>query len=72
MWRISLTPLVINLAREVMFLVAGTAKANMLREVLEGPYGPDERPAQIVRPSPGEVIWLVDRAAAAKLSPPPG
>jgi 6-phosphogluconolactonase len=72
MWRISLTPLVINLAREVMFLVAGTAKANMLREVLEGPYAPDERPAQIVRPTPGEVIWLVDRAAAAKLSPPPG
>jgi 6-phosphogluconolactonase len=40
--------------------------------VLEGPYAPDERPAQIVRPSPGEVIWLVDAAAATDLSPPPG
>jgi 6-phosphogluconolactonase len=71
MWRITLTPLVINLAREVVFLVAGSAKAEMLRQVLQGPYAPDERPAQIVRPSPGEVVWLIDAAAAAKLTPPP-
>jgi 6-phosphogluconolactonase len=69
MWRISLTPVVLNLAREVMFLVAGEAKASMLRLVLEGPFAPAERPAQIVRPTPGEVIWLVDAAAAEKLSP---
>jgi 6-phosphogluconolactonase len=72
MWRISLTPVVINLAHEVMFLVAGTGKASMLRQVLEGPYAPDERPAQIVRPSPGEVTWFVDAAAAAELTPAPG
>lgn len=72
MWRITLTPAIINLAREVIFLVAGAAKADMLRQVLEGPYAPDERPAQIVRPSPGEVVWLIDAAAAAKLSPPTG
>jgi 6-phosphogluconolactonase len=72
MWRISLTPPIINLAREVMFLVAGAGKASMLRQVLEGPFAPDERPAQIVRPSPGELLWLVDAAAAAQLSPPPG
>jgi 6-phosphogluconolactonase len=69
MWRISLTPVVLNLAREVVFLVTGEAKASMLQQVLEGPYAPDERPAQIVRPTPGEVIWLVDAAAAGKLSP---
>jgi len=72
MWRITLTPYVINLGREVLFLVAGAGKASMLRSVLEGPFAPDERPAQIVRPSPGEVVWLVDAAAAAELSPPPG
>ncbi len=69
MWRLSLTPVVLNLAREAMFLVAGEAKASMLRQVLEGPYAPAERPAQIVRPTPGEVIWLVDAAAAEELSP---
>ena len=31
MWRITLTPVIINLAREVIFLVAGAAKADMLR-----------------------------------------
>jgi len=72
MWRITLTPVIINLAREVIFMVAGAAKADMLRQVLEGPFAPDERPAQIVRPSPGEVAWLIDAAAAAKLSPPAG
>jgi 6-phosphogluconolactonase len=72
MWRITLTPVVLDLAREATFLVAGSGKASMLRQVLEGPFAPDERPAQIVRPSPGEVIWLVDAAAAADLSPAPG
>ncbi|MBV9134702.1 MAG: 6-phosphogluconolactonase [Chloroflexi bacterium] len=72
MWRLTLTPPVLNLGREVLFLVAGSGKASMLRQVLEGPYAPDERPAQVVRPSPGEVIWLVDAAAAANLSPATG
>ena len=72
MWRLTLTPVVLNLGREAMFLVAGSAKASMLQQVLEGPFAPDERPAQIVRPTPGEVIWLVDTAAAEKLSPPSG
>jgi 6-phosphogluconolactonase len=71
-WRITLTPVVLNLAREVLFLVAGAAKASMLRQVLEGPYAPHDRPAQVVKPAPGDVIWLVDAAAAAELSVPPG
>ncbi len=72
MWRITLTPVVLNLARQAVFLVAGSAKASMLRRVLEGSFVPAELPAQIVRPSPGEVLWMVDAAAAADLSTPPG
>ena len=72
MWRITLTPYILNLGREVVFLVAGSAKADMLRQVLEGPYAPDERPAQLVRPMPGELTWMIDASAASKLSPPPG
>ncbi len=72
MWRLTLTPVVLNLAREVLFLVAGAAKAAMLRRVLQGPYSPGELPAQVVRPRLGEVFWLVDAAAATELSPPPG
>jgi 6-phosphogluconolactonase len=72
MWRISLTPAMLNLAREDVFLVAGAAKTSMLRRVLEGPYIPAELPAQVVRPVDGTVLWLVDTAAAAELSPAPG
>ena len=72
MWRITLTPVVLNLARQVVFLVAGSGKASMLRQVLEGPYAPDLRPAQVVRPVSGDLLWLVDATAAAQLSPPPG
>ena len=72
MWRVTLTPVVLNMAREDLFLVAGTAKAHMLRQVLEGPYAPDERPAQVVHPALGEVFWMVDAAAAGELAAPPG
>lgn len=67
--RITLTPPVINHARAVMFLVTGGEKATALRRVLETEPDPMRRPAQVVRPVDGELIWLVDRAAAAELSP---
>jgi 6-phosphogluconolactonase len=72
MWRITLTPAVLNMARCAVFLVSGEAKAAMLRRVLEDPYNPSELPAQAVRPSVGDVEWLVDAAAAQDLPPPPG
>jgi 6-phosphogluconolactonase len=72
MWRITLTPAVLNLARVTLFLVAGANKADMLRRVLEEPYDPSALPAQVVRPLEGDVVWMVDAAAAARLSPPPG
>jgi 6-phosphogluconolactonase len=65
--RLTFTPPLLNAARNVLFLVAGSDKADALHAVLEGPYNPDEYPAQIVRPPDGEVSWMVDTAAAAKL-----
>jgi 6-phosphogluconolactonase len=72
MWRSTLTPVVLNLGRAVLFLVTGEPKATMLRRVLEGPYRPADLPAQVVRPIEGEAIWLVDASAAAQLTPPSG
>jgi 6-phosphogluconolactonase len=72
MWRVTLTPATLNLAREDVFLVAGAGKASMLKQVLEGRHRPAELPAQVVRPVDGAVLWLVDSAAAAELSPAPG
>jgi 6-phosphogluconolactonase len=71
LWRVTLTPVVLNAAREVAFIVSGAGKAGALREVLEGPLAPDRLPAQAVRPASGRVTWLVDSAAAAALGRPP-
>ena len=65
--RVTLTPVVINSARRVMFLVAGKDKAEALHAVLEGPSQPDVYPSQVVRPVAGELLWLVDDEAASLL-----
>jgi 6-phosphogluconolactonase len=67
MWRITLTPVVLNAAAEVVFLLAGADKAAMLHRVLEGPVDPDALPAQVVAPRDGRLRWLVDADAAAGL-----
>ena len=66
--RLTFTPPVLNAARHILFLVTGGEKADAIQAVLEGDYQPDEYPAQIVRPPQGEVTWMLDSAAAAKLS----
>jgi 6-phosphogluconolactonase len=66
-WRITLTPVIINAAAHVTFIVAGSGKAGRLREILAGPYQPDVLPAQIVKPTNGRLLWLADAAAAVDL-----
>src|SRR5215472_52486 len=66
--RLTFTPPLLNAAQHVLFLVTGSDKAQAVHQVIEGEYNPDEYPAQIVRPTHGEVIWMLDTAAASKLS----
>ncbi len=66
--RVTLTPPVLNNSARVMFLVEGEGKAAAVKSALEGPRDPDRFPAQIIDPPHGEVIWLLDRAAASLLS----
>lgn len=61
--RISLTPLVFNMAANVMFLVSGTDKATMLRKVIEGPRMPEVLSSQAIKPTDGRLLWLVDKDA---------
>ena len=63
--RITLTYPILNAAHEVLFLVAGADKAEVLVEVLEGPPAPERLPSQNVRPDFGQLVWFVDRPAAA-------
>jgi len=65
--RLTFTAPIINRAAIVVFLVTGSSKAHVLHEVLEGPSDPHRLPAQLIRPADGELLWLVDREAAALL-----
>ena len=67
-YRVTLTPQLINQARMVVFLVSGAAKAAVLRDIREGTA---DMPARLIRPARGELRWLADREAAAMLSRSP-
>lgn len=65
--RFTLTFPVINNARNVIFLVKGADKAETLRTVLQGEFQPEKYPSQNVKPTSGNLFWLVDREAARLL-----
>jgi len=67
MYRVTMTPPLINQAKEVVFLVSGAEKASALQSVLEGAYHPHDFPAQLIHSNGAHPIWLVDKAAAHKL-----
>jgi len=62
--RVSLTLGALNRAANIFLLVTGEAKAATLHEVWYGPDEPQRLPVQALKPSKGEVLWLVDMAAA--------
>ncbi len=66
-WRITITTRVINNASKVLFLVGGANKAQSLKQVLQGEHNPQTYPAQLITPEYGELIWMVDAAAASLL-----
>jgi 6-phosphogluconolactonase len=66
--RITLTAAALSAGRHIRFLAAGADKADTLVAVLEGARDPNRYPSQLIAPvSGGELAWLVDHAAAAKL-----
>lgn len=60
--RVTLTLPVLNSARQVWFLVTGGGKAGIVQAVLKGP--PGRFPAQRIRPTAGQLAWLLDGDAA--------
>lgn len=69
-FRLTLTLPVCNHARYIIFLVAGESKADIVNEVIGAPDRPGSRyPAQLIRPTDGAALWLLDRAAGHKLPP---
>jgi 6-phosphogluconolactonase len=65
--RLTLTLPVLNNAREIMFLVSGTNKAEALGAVLRDEINDLDLPARRLNPQDGQVRWMVDKDAAAQL-----
>lgn len=66
--RITLTAPAINNAASIIFMVAGADKALALKGILEGPHEPEQLPAQLIEPTNGKLLWLVDTTAGGLLS----
>lgn len=63
MWRLTLTAPAINSAACVAFLVTGANKAARLKAVLRGAKRPHDLPSQMIAPTNGDLLWLVDADA---------
>ncbi|MBI4593012.1 MAG: 6-phosphogluconolactonase [Candidatus Rokubacteria bacterium] len=63
--RLTLTFPVLNAAAQVMFLVAGPEKAKTVKAAL---HDGAALPAGMVRPEDGQLVWMLDRAAASLLA----
>lgn len=61
--RMTFTAPAINNARNVVFMAAGESKRQPLKEVLTGARNPELYPSQLVQPTNGKLIWLIDEAA---------
>jgi 6-phosphogluconolactonase len=66
--RITLTAAAASNAAEIIFMVTGADKACALKAVLEGPFEPEQLPAQLLQPKNGKLLWLVDAAAGSMLT----
>ncbi len=67
--RLTMTLDVINHAGMVLFLVSGTGKARIVRDVLEpSSSGAQPYPASLVRPNHGRLLWFLDSEAASELT----
>jgi len=58
---------VLNSSRNIIFLVAGKAKAATLSRVLGRKHMPEELPAQRIAPVNGSLTWLIDEEAGSLL-----
>jgi len=62
--RITLTTKTINNAAEIIFLVTGEKKAQIIKEILKQEDNYLEYPSAHIQPTWGELTWMLDKEAA--------
>ena len=71
-WRVTVTLPVINSAREVLFLVSGTKKRDIVRMVVGSPAPSASLPATLVDPVDSPPHWMLDSGAGGSVGPETG
>jgi 6-phosphogluconolactonase len=66
--RITMTVPLLNNARNTFFFLAGADKADVVKQVMRGPRQPEQLPAQLIEPTDGSLIWMMDKPAARLVS----
>jgi len=70
-WRITMTAPFINRAGQIIVMVSGAAKAKRIDQVLTGPRDPQTLPIQMIDPTDGNLLWLMDAPAAGMMDESP-
>ena len=65
--RVSINGKVINIAKEVIFLVTGSSKASKVEDIHKKRDGFKQYPAALVNPKSKKLTWFLDNEAAALL-----
>ncbi len=66
-YRITLNAPLINLARNIAYLVYGKEKAEAVHHIIEDHEDIKNFPAQLIQPGNGDLQWFLDNAAASDL-----
>lgn len=67
MYRVTMTAPFANQANVLAFVVSGTDKAAVVKQILEGSSNAPRLPARLIQPVNGELRWLLDRDASSQL-----
>jgi 6-phosphogluconolactonase len=66
-FRITMTAPLINQAHHIAYLVYGEGKAEAVHHVIEDKKDIENYPAQLIKPTDGDLQWFLDTAAASLL-----
>ena len=66
--RITMTPILLNQSRKIIFLAYGQKKAEIVHRILESPPDTPPLPAQLIVATDGPTRWLLDKEAASHLT----
>ena len=69
--RLTITGKVINNARQIIFIVTGRNKSEIVRKVIDGKDAEKHFPASYVIPVDGSIFWYLDAPAGSLLKPRP-